>query len=203
MIRMPAAVKTASNASVYLASRSLIRNFRPPVFVAEIRERVPGLLCGPGGGGVGGAAGQVHAAMVVLDDEQYVEAAQEYGIDVEEVGPRRSSGPGRTGTVFRCRLRVAERGRFRRPWASPRWSRPRSCTRGRSVRRRSAGSLKSGCRGPSREQAAALSRSRAAVLVPGAGRSSDVSPGRRASVGACEGSRSGPVDGGARRIGAG
>jgi hypothetical protein len=31
MIRMPTAVKTASNASVYLASRSLIRNFRPPV----------------------------------------------------------------------------------------------------------------------------------------------------------------------------
>jgi len=30
MIRMPAAVKTASNASVYLASRSLIRNFRLP-----------------------------------------------------------------------------------------------------------------------------------------------------------------------------
>ncbi len=31
MIRMPAAVKTASNAPEYLASRSLIRNFRPSV----------------------------------------------------------------------------------------------------------------------------------------------------------------------------
>ena len=31
MTRMPAAAKTASNASVYLASRSLIRNFRPSV----------------------------------------------------------------------------------------------------------------------------------------------------------------------------
>jgi len=31
MTRMPAAVKTASNASVYLASRSLIKNFRPSV----------------------------------------------------------------------------------------------------------------------------------------------------------------------------
>src|ERR1035441_509371 len=30
MMWMPAAVKTASNASVYLASRSLIRNFKPP-----------------------------------------------------------------------------------------------------------------------------------------------------------------------------
>jgi hypothetical protein len=29
MIRMPVVVKTASNASVYLASRSLIRNFKP------------------------------------------------------------------------------------------------------------------------------------------------------------------------------
>lgn len=31
MIRMSAAVKTPSNASVYLASRSLIRNFKPSV----------------------------------------------------------------------------------------------------------------------------------------------------------------------------
>jgi hypothetical protein len=31
MIRVPVAVKTASNALVYLASRSLIRNFRLPV----------------------------------------------------------------------------------------------------------------------------------------------------------------------------
>lgn len=30
MMRTSVAVKTASNASVYLASRSLIRNFRPP-----------------------------------------------------------------------------------------------------------------------------------------------------------------------------
>jgi hypothetical protein len=35
MIRVPAAVKTASNASVYLASRSLIRNFKLSVRSAK------------------------------------------------------------------------------------------------------------------------------------------------------------------------
>ena len=36
-------------------------------------------------GGVGGDAGEVHAATVVLDHEQDVEAAQEDGVDVGEV----------------------------------------------------------------------------------------------------------------------
>jgi len=53
--------------------------------LAEIHERVPGLLRGPDGGGVGGDAGQVHTATLMLDDEQYVESAQEHGIDVEEI----------------------------------------------------------------------------------------------------------------------
>src|ERR1035438_959741 len=37
--------------------------------LAEVHERVPGLLYCPGGGRVGGDAGQVDAASVVLDDE--------------------------------------------------------------------------------------------------------------------------------------
>src|ERR1039457_7156951 len=85
IIRRPAAVKTASNPSVYLASRSLIRNVRPPVRLAEVHERVPGLLDCPGGGGMGGDAGQVHAPIVVLDHEQDVEPAEKDSVDVEEV----------------------------------------------------------------------------------------------------------------------
>jgi hypothetical protein len=34
---------------------------------------------------MGGDAGQVDAATVLLDDEQYVEPAQEDGVDVEEI----------------------------------------------------------------------------------------------------------------------
>jgi len=55
---------------------------------AEVHERVPGLLDRPGGGRVGGDAGQVDAATVVLDDEQHVEPAQEDGVDVEECAAR-------------------------------------------------------------------------------------------------------------------
>ena len=57
IIRMPAAVKTASNAAVYLASRSLIKPQAVGSFT-EVHERVPGLLHCPGGGRVGGDAGQ-------------------------------------------------------------------------------------------------------------------------------------------------
>ena len=48
--------------------------------VAEVHERVSGLLDRPRGGRVGGDSGQVDAATVVLDDEQHVEPAQEDGV---------------------------------------------------------------------------------------------------------------------------
>ena len=85
MTRMPAATKTASNAPVYLASRSLIKNFKPSGPLTKVHERVPGLLYRPGGGRVGSDACQVNAAMVVLDDEQHVETAEKDRVDVEEV----------------------------------------------------------------------------------------------------------------------
>jgi hypothetical protein len=50
-----------------------------------VHEDVPGLLDRPRGGGMGGDAGQVDAATVVLDAEQHVEPAQEDGVDVEEI----------------------------------------------------------------------------------------------------------------------
>jgi hypothetical protein len=64
---------------------------------------------------VGGDAGQVHAAVVVLDHEQDVEPAEKDGVDVEEGRPRRWSWPGRTGTASSWRLRAAVRGRGRLP----------------------------------------------------------------------------------------
>ena len=49
----------------------------------EMHQHVPGLLHHPGGGGMSGNPGQVDAAVMVLDDEQHVEPAQEDGVDVE------------------------------------------------------------------------------------------------------------------------
>jgi hypothetical protein len=76
MIRTPAAVSTASNAAVNLASRSRIRNFKPVNPVFEVHQRVAGLLGHPLPRGMSGDAGQVHAPGAVLDEEQHVEAAQ-------------------------------------------------------------------------------------------------------------------------------
>jgi len=44
MIGVPVAVKTAPNVPVYLASRSLIRNFKAAGLFAGVHGRVPGLL---------------------------------------------------------------------------------------------------------------------------------------------------------------
>src|SRR6266851_3802500 len=80
MIRMPVALKTAS---VYLASRSLIRNSKPSV--RSPKSMSVFLLYRPCGGGVGGDAGQVDAAMVVLDEEQHIKPTEKDRVDVEEV----------------------------------------------------------------------------------------------------------------------
>ena len=53
--------------------------------VAELHEQVAGLLGDAGPGGVGGDPGDVHAAAVVFDHDEDVEAAQEDGVDVGEV----------------------------------------------------------------------------------------------------------------------
>ena len=51
----------------------------------KVHQEVTGPLSHPRAGGVGGDPGQVHAGGAMLDDEQHVQAAQEHGIDVEEV----------------------------------------------------------------------------------------------------------------------
>src|SRR6266702_4574311 len=51
----------------------------------QVHDDVPGLLYCPCGGRAGSDAGEVNPAVVVLDDEQHVEPAEEDGVDVEEV----------------------------------------------------------------------------------------------------------------------
>ena len=60
----------------------------------QVHQEIAGLLGHPRAGRVGGDAGQVHAPGAVLD-EQHVQAAQQHGIDVEEVrGEDRRGLPG-------------------------------------------------------------------------------------------------------------
>jgi hypothetical protein len=53
--------------------------------ILEVHQKVAGLLSHPLTGGAGGDAGQMHAAGAVLNEEQHVQAAQEHGVDVEEI----------------------------------------------------------------------------------------------------------------------
>ncbi len=72
--------------------------------VAVADEQVAGCLCGPGAGRVGGDAGVDHLSGVDVDEEQDVVAAQERGVDGEEVAGDRGLGveelgPGHVGSV--------------------------------------------------------------------------------------------------------
>ena len=53
--------------------------------LAEVHQQVAGLVGHPVPGGMGGDPGEVHAAAVVFDHHEDVEAAQEHGVDVGEV----------------------------------------------------------------------------------------------------------------------
>ena len=75
----------------------------------EAEEEVAGLLGGPGAGRVGGDPGEVDAAGVDLDEEQHVEAAQQHGVDGEEV--RRDHGAGLGADERRPRRARPLRGR--------------------------------------------------------------------------------------------
>jgi hypothetical protein len=72
--------------------------------LAEVHEQVAGLLGDPGAGRVGGDPRDVHAATVVLDYDEDVEAAQKDCVDVGEVDGEDGVGlrgeelsPGRAG----------------------------------------------------------------------------------------------------------
>ena len=103
MIRMSAPAKTALNAVVNLLPVA-DQEPEPIGAVVEVHQQVAGLLGDPGPGGVGGDPGEVHAAPVMLDHQQDVQATEEDGVDVGDVdGEDRVSlrsqelSPGRTG----------------------------------------------------------------------------------------------------------
>ena len=85
MIWMSALAKTASNDLVNLLSRSRIRNRNRPARSLSSMSRLRGLLGDPNPGRVCGDPGQVHAATLVLNHDEDVEAAQEHGVDVGEI----------------------------------------------------------------------------------------------------------------------
>jgi hypothetical protein len=60
----------------------------------KVHHQVAGLLGDPLTRGVGGDTGQVHAPRAVLYEEQHVQAAQEHGVDVEEVRSENRRGLG-------------------------------------------------------------------------------------------------------------
>jgi hypothetical protein len=61
---------------------------------AEIHEQVAGLLGGPRSRGVGGDAQDVHTAGLDLHHEEDVQAFEEHGVNVQELGRQ---DPGRLG----------------------------------------------------------------------------------------------------------
>src|ERR1700734_739145 len=84
MIRRPTPAKTASNAAVNLASWSRIRNFSPSARPrGSSADSSP--LSHPLPRQVRSNAGQVHPPAAMLNEEQYVQTAQEHRVDMEEV----------------------------------------------------------------------------------------------------------------------
>ena len=81
-IWMPSEVKTASKLTVYLASRSRIKE---PKRCLEVHEQVTGLLGHPLPGWVLGEAKKVHSSSGVLDSDKHVEPLAQDGVDMQEV----------------------------------------------------------------------------------------------------------------------
>ena len=76
--------------------------------LAQVHQEVAGCLRGPRAVGVRGDAGQVSPAGAVLDHDQRVDAPQQHGVHVDEVGGDDAAGlggqellPGRAGAAGR------------------------------------------------------------------------------------------------------
>jgi hypothetical protein len=85
MVRMSAAVKTASNAAGELGVAVPDQEPETEAGIVGVQEEVAGLFGQPGAGGVGGDAEDVYSADGVLDDEERVEPVQGDGVDMEQV----------------------------------------------------------------------------------------------------------------------
>src|SRR6266540_5790559 len=66
--------------------------------VLQAQQEVAGLLGDPGGVGIGGHPGQVHAPGVEFDEEQHIQPPQPDGVDGEAGRRRRSRRPAGAGT---------------------------------------------------------------------------------------------------------
>jgi hypothetical protein len=106
-ILMPSAVKAASKEPVNWPARSLITNLTV-VAPSEVHQEVAGCLRCPCAVRAGGNVGQMDAASAVLDDDQGIEAAEQHGVHVDEVGGNDAAGlrgkellPGRAAAAGR------------------------------------------------------------------------------------------------------
>src|SRR5450432_4062595 len=78
--------------------------------LAEVHQEVAGRLCSPRAVGVGSDSGEVNATGAVLDDDQGVDAPQEYSVHADEVGREDAVG---CGAVPRSRAGAPG---VRHPW---------------------------------------------------------------------------------------
>ena len=90
MARTPLPMNTSSNTVVNFAVAIPDQESEQGGALAEIHEKVTGLLGGPRPGGVGRDAQDVHAPGLDLHHEQDVQALEEHGVN-SEVGLGRGS----------------------------------------------------------------------------------------------------------------
>jgi hypothetical protein len=107
-ILMPSAVNTASKEPVNWPARSLIRNLIEVVSWPGSIRKLRATCVVPRAVRVRGDAGQVNPAGAVLDDDQGIEAPEQHGVHMDEVGREDAAGlcgqellPGRA-TAARC-----------------------------------------------------------------------------------------------------
>jgi hypothetical protein len=84
-MRMPSLAKTASKSRVNVLSRSRIRKRNRPGLPMQRPGELTRLLCNPGASRVGGAAGEVNAAVCEFDEEEDIEALQGDRLEGEEI----------------------------------------------------------------------------------------------------------------------
>ena len=187
IVSAPIEAKTSSKLAVNLVSRSRTRKrIRRPASSRSGAE-VAGHLGHPGAVGVGGDAEEVDDAAFDFDHEQHVVAAQQHGVDGEEVGGHdalglgaEELGPGRTSSPWRGR----------KPMASQDVGDAALGDRDAELlqlARRCAGSPSGGSPGRGGRSARRSRRAGQAALVVGAGRSSAVGRAPGASAGSSRG----------------
>ncbi len=91
-ILMPSAVNTASKGLSELPCTIPDQELDRSGALAEAHRKIARYLCRPRAVGVRGDAGQVSAAGAVLDDDKGIDAPQQHGVRVYEVGCEDAAG---------------------------------------------------------------------------------------------------------------